>query len=142
MGIVRIDTLRRIVFTGPVPLNEAKADKARARIRDVVARLPEARAVPMGPHMSLEVRAKRFGWFLADHHGDGRIAIDVKAPHNVREQLANAMPAHFHVAQYLGRHGWIGIWLDIPHIDWSLVTIAVDSGYRLVAPRTLLAKLN
>jgi predicted DNA-binding protein (MmcQ/YjbR family) len=125
-----------------VPLNEDRAAKARARIREILELLPEAHAVSSGRHMSLEVRKKRFGWFLADHHGDGRIAVDVKAPHNVREQLAAALPEHFHVAQYLGRHGWIGLWLDVPHIDWSLVEMALESGYRLVAPKSLLAKLG
>lgn len=125
-----------------MPLDENKADKARARIREIVERLPQARAVPNGPHLSLEVRKRRFGWFLADHHGDGRIAVDVKAPHNVREQLAAALPDHFHIAQYLGRHGWIGLWLDVPHLDWSLVQMALESGYRLVAPKTLLLELD
>jgi hypothetical protein len=123
-------------------LNEAKAEKARAHIRAILERLPEARAVSSGPHLSLEVRKKRFGWFLADHHGDGRIAVDVKAPHNVREQLASSLPDHFHVAQYLGRHGWVGLWLDVPHLDWSLVELALESGYRLVAPKTLLPRLS
>jgi len=125
-----------------MPLNASKADQARARIREIVERLPEAHAVSSGPHLSLEVRKKRFGWFLADHHGDGRIAVDLKAPHNVREQLASALPDHFHIAQYLGRHGWVGLWLDVPQLDWSLVEMALESGYRLVAPKTLLPKLD
>ena len=54
-------------------------DKQRKRIAKIVEGLPEGEAKPDGRHMSLEVRKKRFGWFLVDHHGDGRVALNCKA---------------------------------------------------------------
>ena len=42
--------------------------------------LPEGEAKRVGRHMSLEVRRKRFGWFMVDHHGDGRVASTARRP--------------------------------------------------------------
>src|SRR5690348_7307026 len=50
------------------------SDRQHRRVLKIVAVLPEAEAKPAGRHLSLEVRGKRFGWFLVDHHGDGRVA--------------------------------------------------------------------
>ena len=89
--------------------------------------------------MSLEVRKKRFGWFLADH-GDGRVALNCKASADMHEVLQQLAPAQFHLPKYLGNKGWIGLWLDVPETDWSAVELALREAYRLVAPKALKAK--
>ena len=93
----------------------------------------------MGDHLSLEVRNRRFGWFLADHHGDGRIAVNFKATDEEYAALAQKAPTLVHVARFIGRHGWIGLWLDVPNVDWAVVQEALEEAYRMVAPKTLLA---
>ena len=40
--------------------------------------------------MSLQVRKKSFGWFLVDHHGDGRVAINCKGSAEMPRHAAAA----------------------------------------------------
>ena len=104
-------------------------------------RFPEAEAKPEGRHMSLQVRKKNFGWFLVDHHGDGRVAINCKGSAQIHDMLRNLAPEHFHVPKYLGNKGWVGIWLDVPRLDWDLVELVLREAYTRVAPKKLAAQL-
>jgi hypothetical protein len=47
----------------------------------------------------------------------------------------------FHVPRYLGHRGWVGLWLDLPRIDWWEVESALAAAYRLTAPKSLVARL-
>jgi hypothetical protein len=87
--------------------------------------------------LSLEVRKKRFGHFLDDHHGDGRIALNCKASADLRDLLQELAPSQFHIPKYVGNRGWIGLWLDGAGIDWTAVELALREAYLLVAPKTL-----
>jgi hypothetical protein len=118
------------------------ADQRRERVVAIVEKLPEACTVATGNHLSLEVRQKRFGWYLEDHHGGGRLALHCKAPRGVAQQLAAQVPGRFHIPKHVGHLGWIGLWLDATQVDWAEVeTILVDA-YRLTAPKTLIAELD
>jgi hypothetical protein len=116
------------------------SQRQRKRIARILARLPEATAAGT-QHLSLEVRKRRFGYFLDDHHGDGRIALNCKAGPDLHDMLRERAPAQFHIPKYLGNKGWIGLWLDHPDVDWSLVEIAIREAYLLVAPKTLVRTL-
>jgi len=119
-------------------LKKAIVEKVKKRILNIARALPEATATPCGgDHLSLEVRGKRLGYFLVDHHGDGRIAINVKANPEVSKALAVKHPLRFHIPKYVGRHGWIGLWLDQPVVDWNEVALVMKEAYRLTAPKAL-----
>jgi hypothetical protein len=113
------------------------ADRERARISKIVKSLPEAEVTPTDQHLALEVRKKRFGWFLVDHHGDARIALNCKATADTHDILKQLLPKHFHVPKYMGSKGWVGIWLDTPGVDWNAVELALHEAYRCVAPKSL-----
>jgi hypothetical protein len=115
-------------------------DRQRARIEKVVASLPEGEAKPIGRHLSLEVRKKRFGWFMVDHHGDGRVDLNCKASAEMHDVLRQLAPGHFHVPKYVGAKGWIGLWLDLPKLDWAAVELALVDAYRRTAPKKLAAE--
>jgi hypothetical protein len=117
-------------------------DKQRERIARIVTRLPEGEARRVGQHMSLEVRKKRFGWFMIDHHGDGRVALNCKASADMHDILQGLMPKHFHVPKYVGNKGWLGIWLDQPKVDWAAVEMALRGAYERVAPKKLVTRLG
>ena len=122
----------------PAPARKAPSgDKQRQRIGKLVKALPEAEAKWVGRHMSLEVRAKRFGWFLVDHHGDGRVAINCKGSAEMHDILKQLAPAHFHVPKY-GSKAWVGLWLDGPKLDWHAVELALRGAYEKTAPKKLL----
>ena len=109
----------------------------RKRIVKILKTLPEAEAKPIGLHASLEVRGKRFGWFMVDHHGDGRVAISCKASAEMHDILKQLAPAHFHLSKY-GNKAWVGLWLDLPKLDWHAVELALKGAYEKTAPKKLL----
>ncbi len=118
------------------------AAERRARLIAIVKGFPEADTVAAGNHLSFEVRQKRFGWYLDDHHGDGRLAINCKAPRGVAQQLAKHAPERFHIPKYVSHLGWVGLWLDTPQVDWAEVEAILADAYRLTAPKKLIAELD
>jgi hypothetical protein len=115
-------------------------ERQRQRVAKIVAGLPEGEAKPVGRHLSLEVRKKRFGWFMVDHHGDGRVDLNCKGSADMHDILQRLAPAHFHVPKYVGNKGWVGLWLDLPKLDWAAVELALSEAYARVAPKKLLAQ--
>jgi hypothetical protein len=116
--------------------------RIRSRVVRIVASLPEGTTVPSGErHLSLEVRGKRFGWYLNDHHGDGRIAIHCKAPPGGNRMLVESDPAIFHAPPFVAHLGWVGIWLD-GKPDWRVVQELLRTAYRLTAAKKLVAMLD
>jgi hypothetical protein len=130
------------------------SDSSRRASRSVVARrrlrivalaesLPEATVTASGnQHLSLEVRGKRFGYYLDDHHGDGRVALNCKAEPGGNQILADFAPERFHIPAYLGPRGWVGLWIDLPSVDWDEVESILVDAYRLTAPKRLVTQLN
>jgi hypothetical protein len=92
--------------------------------------------------ISLEVCQKRFGWYLDNHHGDRRLAINCKAPRGVAQRLVKNAPDRFHIPKFVGRLGWIGLWLDTPRIDWAEVEAILVGAYRLTASKKLIAEID
>jgi hypothetical protein len=134
--------MNKAVDPAPFKMTRKVAAERRARVVAIVEGLPEAGVVTAGAHLSLEVRQKRFGWYLDDHHGDGRLAINCKAPPGVAQQLANHAPDRFHIPKYVSNLGWVGLWLDTPRIDWKEVEAILVGAYRLTAPKKLIAELD
>jgi hypothetical protein len=103
-------------------------------------RLPEAGTVANGGHLSLEVRGRRFGWLLDDHHGDRRLALTCRAPDGASRVLVSTAPKRFYIPKYLGHRVCVGIWLDLDEIDWSAVEEMLADAYRMTAPRILVRR--
>ena len=110
----------------------------RKKVLSFVNALPEASAtLAGGRHYSFKVRKKTFGYFLDDHHGDGRVALNCKTASGVNDTLARVASERFFIPKYVGARGWLGLWLDLPKIDWTQVEDVITEAYCLVAPRTL-----
>ncbi|MGH9838579.1 MAG: MmcQ/YjbR family DNA-binding protein [Blastocatellia bacterium] len=119
------------------------AAQVRERVIAIIETLPEAIAEDCGgKHLSLEVRGKRFGWYMDDHHGDGRLAINCRAPVGESQALADSAPEKFHIPKYVGHRGWVGMWLDIPRLDWAEVEGVLVEAYLLTAPKKLVMQLQ
>ena len=117
-------------------------DLVRQRVKEIVESFPEGSAtLVLGLHLKLEVRSKKIGWFMEDHHGDGRLAINCKALPGMQASLVQANGAVYHVPSYVGNKGWVGIWLDVPGVDWSEVRDILYDAYTLAAPKSLLKAL-
>ena len=110
-------------------------------MRAIGLALPEATAREH-QHIKFEVRGKSFGYFTDDHHGDGRLAFSCKAPPGMQASLVSSYPDRFFVPQYLGPRGWIGVYLDVPSVDWEEVAELARESYRMTAPKRLIAQLS
>jgi hypothetical protein len=111
------------------------------RVAAIVAELPEATCTG-DQHLTLAVRKKTFGYFLDDHHGDGRVGIACKAAPGEQEALVRSDPTRFYVPAYLGARGWVALRLDVGRVNWGEVRELLLDAYRLQAPRRLVAELD
>ena len=84
---------------------------------------------------------KTFVMFMDDHHGDGRLAIWCAAPPGVQAALVDEEPDRFFVPPYVGPRGWVGVRLD-RDVDWGEVAGIIGGGFRVVAPKKLLAEYD
>ena len=113
----------------------------RARVAAIVTGLPEA-TCDGDRHLTFAVRKKTFGYFLDDHHGDGRVGVAFKAAPGEQDALVTADPARFYVPAYLGARGWAAVRLDVGRVDWAEIRELLTEAYRLQAPRSLVAQLD
>ncbi|MEX2226324.1 MAG: MmcQ/YjbR family DNA-binding protein [Dehalococcoidia bacterium] len=100
--------------------------------------MPEATARER-QHVKFEVRGKSFAYYLDDHHGDGRVAVNVKAAPGQQQALIAAYRGRFFMPSYLGPKGWLGLYLDAGDIDWDEVESLLTDSYRMIAPKRLAA---
>jgi hypothetical protein len=112
------------------------------RIRELCFALPETSERLSHGHPTFFVRGKRsFAMVLNDHHGDGRFAMWCAAEDGVQQMLVEADPERFFRPPYVGHRGWIGLRVDVAP-DWDEVAAIVEEAYRLVAPVTLVRRLE
>jgi hypothetical protein len=112
----------------------------RARVTEICATFPETNAASRtGQHSGFEVRGKKFAYFLVDHHGDGRVALNCKAAPGSQGAMVAADPARFFIPAYVGARGWIGFDFDVAPVDWDEVAALLRESYRLLAPKKLAA---
>jgi hypothetical protein len=119
----------------------SRADQRRERIAKICLALPAVQR-RTGQHDKFSVRGRTVAYYLDDHHGDGIKAITCKAPPGMRDAMVASDPELYFVPSYLGPKGWVSLRVDRPAIDWDEVAELVTDSYRLVAPKTLVARLG
>ena len=82
------------------------------------------------------VRKKTFVMY-ADHHHDDRLAFWCAAPAGLQAALVESDPLRFFRPPYVGVRGWLGVYLDVPGVDWEEIAEIVADAYREVAPKRL-----
>jgi predicted DNA-binding protein (MmcQ/YjbR family) len=120
---------------------ERSPQAALERLSRLIGSLPEATAEAYGDHTSFRVRTKTFGYFVLNHHGDGRVALVIKVPKGDNEYLVLSEPERFYRPAYLAKSGWVSMAFDRGPIDWPRVDELLRQSYRLQAPKTLAAKV-
>jgi predicted DNA-binding protein (MmcQ/YjbR family) len=111
-----------------------------SRLTTICLALPETSANDgHPPHRGFVVNKKNFAWFTVNEHGDGRVALGIRAEANENEELVASDPERFGLPKYVARHGWVSYYLDLADrpIDWTEVTELVRDSYRLQAPKRL-----
>ncbi|WP_086844986.1 MmcQ/YjbR family DNA-binding protein [Amycolatopsis kentuckyensis] len=109
-------------------------------LRKVCLALPETTERLSHGEPTWFVRGKKTFAMFADHHHDDVLAFWCPAPPGVQEELVRTEPARFFRPPYVGHRGWLGVRLDVD-VDWAEVDRIVREAYRLVAPKTLAARV-
>ncbi|MEJ2409543.1 MAG: phosphoribosylglycinamide formyltransferase [Novosphingobium sp.] len=83
------------------------------------------------------MKGKKFAYFMADHHGDGRIALLAKiSGADEQAMLIEQDEEGYFRPAYFG-DGWIGIRLDTGRHDWKAIEEWLARSWRAIAPRRL-----
>ena len=117
------------------------APRPLTRLRKLALALPEAHEVEAWGAPTFRVRDKLFAMYAAEgnHHHAGRPAVWVKAAAGNQDLMVRAAPERFFVPPYVGKSGWVGVFLDGAP-DWPEVAELLRDAWRLTAPKRLLAR--
>jgi hypothetical protein len=123
--------------------NQAEAVRGRTRCNELVALFPQTVVEDAYGHTGYLLGNKRYAWLLVDHHGDGRLALWVKAPKGEQAALVGADAKRYFVPPYLGPSGWVGVQLDdASDPDWEEVAALLEQAWRMNAGKRLLAAFD
>jgi hypothetical protein len=115
-----------------MPWNRSDVSEATARLATVVTELPGVVVEEAHGHVGYLLAGKKVAWLLVDHHGDGRLALWVKAPRGEQEALVAADPGRYFAPPYLGPSGWVAVNVDgASHPDWDEVSALVVQAWRM-----------
>jgi hypothetical protein len=110
------------------------------RLRDLCLALPEASEKLSHGEAAWFAKGKQFA-NTADHHHDDRLSVWCAAPMGAQEMLVGADPERFFRPPYVGHRGWLGVYLD-GEVDWDELAAMIESAYRQVASKRLVAALD
>jgi hypothetical protein len=121
-------------------MGERREPAVLDRLRGLCLALPEVTEKISHGEPTWFVR-KVFVTYAGRHH-DERVAFWCAAPAGVQEALVGSDPERFFRPPYVGGRGWIGVYLDVPGVDWDEIAELVVDAYRTIAPKRLAAQLD
>ena len=101
------------------------------RLRAMCLAQPEATERLSHGEPTWFVRDKRVFATFADEHHDDRVAVWLAAAPGAQVALVQADPGRFFRPPYVGVKGWVGVYLDVPDVDWEELEALVAEAYRL-----------
>ena len=118
-----------------VTTNPKVARAALAKLQALCEELPGSTCERESRHATFRVKDRVYAYFLDNHHGDGHVAVCVKMPKPKHAALVKKDPKRFYLPAYVGAHGWVGVKLESPDVDWDDVAARVKASYDAVAPK-------
>lgn len=119
---------------------------AVGRLRALCLALPEVTERASHGEPSFFVRDKRqFLMLDSHHHGAPHLGFWCAAPPGGQEALIADDPDRYFRPPYVGHRGWVGVRLEMAGLaepDWAEIDEIVRDAYRVVAPKTLAARLD
>jgi hypothetical protein len=112
----------------------------QTRVRRLCQTLAEVEEKEAWGAPTFRVKGKMFAMYVYNHHGDGRVALWLKAPPGVQALLSDAEPDKFFIPPYQGPAGWIGV--DLDRCPDDEIAFHLRQAYTLVAPPRLLASIR
>ena len=127
-------------MTGPTPNSPVRLVPAAATAAASYFRLADR------PAGAAQILGELGGAGATEHrfegrHHDDRFGFTCAAPPGVQEELIAADPVRFYRPAYVGGRGWLGVYLDVPGVDWDEIAELVTDSYRLTAPKRLVRRL-
>lgn len=120
----------------------AKADRTISdAVRDIMASFPETEEFLSHGSPTFRVRGKIFASYTINHHGDGRVALNLIAPRGAQAAFTKMRPDAYFVPPYCGPKGWLGVELD-KGLSWETIRDHVRDAYEIVAPTELANALD
>lgn len=134
---------RRRVWLTRVVASTRDRGTVLGRVRRLCLALPEVTERASHGSPSFFVRDKRqfVQTWPQGHHEHAWPHLWCAAFPGVQEELAARDAARFFRPPYVGHRGWIGVRLD-GRVDWDEVGDLCEDAYRVVAPATLVARLD
>lgn len=120
----------------------SKPDPRLPKLTKLSDALPDTNCEMKGDHAIFRVRKKVFAYFLNNHHGDGIVSLCLKSELCEHTDRVRRQPEKYYLPAYIGSRGWFGLRLDKGKVNWDEVKVELERSYRLVAPKTLLARLD
>lgn len=106
-----------------------------ARLRKLCLALPDTSEKEAWGDPTWRVGGRIFAMQKGNVEGH-RPSLWLAADDGVQEMVVAAAPDRFFVPPYVGKHGWIGLWLDLRRLDWKAIAALVhDSWQRIGAKR-------
>ncbi len=108
------------------------------RLRKLCLAFPEAHEVEAWGAPTFRVRNKIFAMYAApsESHRLERPSVWIKATPQEQAIILAGDPDRFFSPPYVGKSGWIGIWLD-QGPDWGEVKGFLGDAWRATAPKKL-----
>jgi len=110
-------------------------------VREVLLSFPESEEVISHGSPSFRVRGKTFATYTINHHGDGRVALNLHSPPGAQELYTEMEPEHYFIPPYTGPKGWLGIELD-KGLNWQTIATRAREAYEKCAPQELIARIG
>jgi hypothetical protein len=113
------------------------------RLRRICVEFPEFHEVKAWGEPTFRVKNKLFAMYAdaGNHHTEGRASVWIKASAANQQLMIRAMPEKFFAPPYVGPSGWIGVYVD-KDVDWDEIRALLEDGYRMVAPKRVLAAFD
>ncbi|HJQ80966.1 MAG TPA: MmcQ/YjbR family DNA-binding protein [Lacipirellulaceae bacterium] len=120
----------------------AKTDRTISdAVRDIMASFPESEEFASHGSPTFRVRGKIFASYSINHHGDGRVALNLIAPRGAQAAFTKMRPDAYFVPPYCGPKGWLGVELD-KGLAWETIREHVSDAYEIVAPSELVNSID
>ncbi|MGH9318437.1 MAG: MmcQ/YjbR family DNA-binding protein [Vicinamibacteria bacterium] len=113
--------------------------KILARLRRICLALPESHETTSFGHPTFRAGASGKKTFAVFENYKGEDTLCFKA--SLEDQALLVLDPRFFVAPYIGQHGWTSMRVA-SGIDWDEVLDLVLESYRLVATKSMVAKLD
>jgi hypothetical protein len=119
-----------------------KGARPTQRLRKLCLALPEVTERVSHGEATWFVQGKRVFAMMSDQHHNDRVAFTCPAADGAQEVLVATQPHKFYRPPYVGHLGWLGVYLDVPEVDWGAIADLLTDAYRQVAPPKLLDQIR